>query len=344
MKHRVGIVGTGPRARTTERGGGFAIGRVHAAAWKRIEGASMIAACDIDSSNLAAFCDDHEIENGYENFDDMLADGALDFLSICTWPTLHCEMTVQAAEAGVMGIYCEKPMCISLGEADRMLDACRANGTRIAVSHQRRFEPLYMRAKEIVQESKLGRLTEMSARISVADADLLSWGTHWIDQMGFFLDDRRPLSVLAQADTSQMITRYGHRVENDSVVQLVYDDGVTGIIEGANDLPAPFFRVVGDAGLLTIKDRLVAWWKEDDGIREFEQVRGLSDFQDSYVSAIGDLVASVEESRPPALDAFKSRQTTEIIMAAYESANRGQRVNLPYCGEDFPLMERQFGE
>ena len=254
MSYRVGIVGTGPPTRTEERGGGFAIGRVHAAAWERVRGASIAAACDINPSYLSAFCADYGIERGYEDLGAMLSEGNLDFISICTWPTLHCEMAVQAAEAGVKAIYCEKPMCISLGEADRMLDACRANGARMAVSHQRRFEPVYVQAKKIVDEGKLGPLTEMTARISIADADLLSWGTHWIDQMGFFMDDRRPLSVLAQADTSGQVMRYGHRVENDSVVQLVYDGGVTGIIECANGLPAPYFRVVGDAGLLTIKD------------------------------------------------------------------------------------------
>ncbi len=339
-KYRVGLVGTGPPTRTVERGGGFAIGRVHANAWTAIEQAELVAACDINPDNLDAFCHDYGVDQGFLSYQDMLQRADLDVVSICTWPGLHCEMAVAAAEAGVRGIYCEKPMCLSLEEADRMIAACRVNGARLSVSHQRRFERLYVQAKSWIDSGRLGKITEMYGRISKSDADLLSWGTHWFDLFGFFQNDIRPISVLAQADCSMALTRYGHPVENHSVVQLTYDGGVTCLLEGGDDLPAPCFRIHGEQGCLTLAGTLSGWLNEGKGAVRVDIEPGASDFTDSYVPAMRDLIEAVEQDRPSALDGARARTAMEIIMAAYESANTGRRVTLPMTRKTFPLLER----
>ena len=80
---------------------------------------------------------------------------SLDIVSICTWPPLHCEMVVAAAESGVKAILCEKPMALNLKEADQMLDSCEKSGTKLVVGHQHRFDPQVSQAIEWSQETPL---------------------------------------------------------------------------------------------------------------------------------------------------------------------------------------------
>jgi len=97
----------------------------------------------------------------YDTVEEMLAKENLDLVSVCTWPPLHADGVVAAAQAKAKGIVCEKPMTNSLGEADRMLEACNANGTKLIVSHQRRFNKRYVEAKQALKEGKIGQLVEI---------------------------------------------------------------------------------------------------------------------------------------------------------------------------------------
>jgi len=88
---------------------------------------------------------------GYSDLEAMFAAGVIpDLISICAWHLLHAPLTVDAAKAGVKGIICEKPMAVGLGDADRMITACEAEGVKLAISHQRRFTLGWEKGRELV--------------------------------------------------------------------------------------------------------------------------------------------------------------------------------------------------
>jgi len=337
MTYRVGLVGTGPKERTKERGGGFAIGRIHADSWQKLERVSLVAACDIRPENLAAFADDYGV-TGYADYKAMLAEARLDVVDICTWPPLHADMVVAAAEAGVKAIYCEKPMTISLGDARRMVEACDANGTKLVVSHQRRVERRYLMVRDWINKGRIGEVLEVYGRISGADADLLSWGTHWIDMFGYMLGDPVAESVFAAIDTTEGIRRYGHPVENHALVSVKYRGGGKGYLEGGADAGPVGLRVIGSRGLVHFGDVVTGWL---DGGTAIERLEGQDDdFVDSFEVAMNDLIDSVEQNRDPILAGRIAMRTTEIIMAAYESSARQAVVRLPLNTDVFPLLAR----
>src|SRR5262249_3959966 len=142
-----------------------------------------------------------------------------DFVSVCTWPPLHAPMTIEAAQRGARGIICEKPMALDGGEIRQMREACEKAGARLAIAHQRRYEPHLQRARQILQGGEIGGDFVLEAR--VADGwDMFSWTVHWFDMANFLLDDM-PASVLGGVDhTGQR--RYQHAVENAAIAFVEY--------------------------------------------------------------------------------------------------------------------------
>jgi predicted dehydrogenase len=339
MTYRVGLIGTGPRQRTKKRGGGFAIGRVHANAWRRLDTVELVAACDIKADNLTAFAEDYAVPGRYADHRKMLADAELDVVDICTWPPLHLDMVVSSAEAGVKAIYCEKPMCLSLAEARRMVDTCTRHDVKLIVSHQRRFERKYLIARDWIRTGRIGEVLEIEARIAGDDADLLSWGTHWFDMFGFLLNDAPAQSVFAAIDTSGATQRYGHPVEDRALVSVVFAGGVRCTLDGAPEDGPVGLRVIGTRGMIHIVDEQITG--QLDGFQSLEISPEIeTDFEDSFVAAMADLIASVENNREPALSGRLAARTIEMIMAAYESANRRALIRLPLDTEQFPLLSR----
>ena len=115
--YRVGIIGCG------------GIAHAHAKGYLA-RGLDIVAAADVRKERLAKFRQLYEVGNLYDDYRQMLTKEELDLVSICTWPTLHSEMTVDVAEADVKGILCEKPMATCLAEADKMIEACDKTGAQ----------------------------------------------------------------------------------------------------------------------------------------------------------------------------------------------------------------------
>lgn len=331
-----GIVGVGPNRKWLEDGRteGFGVARQHARALLDY-GQQLVAACDINEEYLRDFAQVFSVSQIYTKYMDMLAQARPDIVIICTWPPLHSEMVVQAAEAGVKGILCEKPMALSMDEVRRMLEATRSRGVKLAVNHQRRFGPTFRWARDRIRTGTLGRVRAITAYIGGINADLLSWGTHWVDMMRFFLDDVPVTHVFAQAQATSGKKVYGHYVEDRSVTVLVFANGVRGLLyidpeyEGANEL-----HVVGDQGALVVNDREVVLHGREGEVRpELPQENALA-------HSLLDLAEAVESGREPYLSGEQGAKTTEILLAAYESSNRREQVPLPLDIRDFPLLRR----
>ena len=112
---RVGLIGCG------------GIAGAHMRAYRQLEGVEVTAAAEIIPHRLRSFGESWGIEKLYPDYEVMLEREKLDIVSVCTTPFAHCAPTIAAAEAGVRGIFCEKPMAMNLAEADGCIpDYCRS--------------------------------------------------------------------------------------------------------------------------------------------------------------------------------------------------------------------------
>lgn len=179
--YRAGVIG---RTGKGDYGHGLDI------AYTEVPNAELVAISDDDPTGLQKAGEKTSVNRLYLNYHEMLAQEQLDLVSVASRHVdCHAEMVIACAEAGVKGIFCEKPLARTLAEADAMLDACAKSGTRIAVAH-RRANAYEQHAKKLVDEGHIGEVQILRGRGKgdhrAGGQDLFVLGTHILDSMRYF--------------------------------------------------------------------------------------------------------------------------------------------------------------
>ena len=337
-RFKVGIIGCG-RSGSGARKPGQGLSHNHARGYESSEHADIVAAADIVPEYADAYAKQHDVPRTYTDYREMLDKEELDIVSIITWPHLHAEMTVAAAESGAKAVHCEKPMAVTYGDAKRMVDACQKQGCQLTIGHQRRFRGAFRKARELVRNGAIGELTDIESRCP----NLYDWGTHWFD-ISFFLNDEQPVeSVMGQVDTRNAKQIFGAWVESQGLSHFTFENGVTGmLITGSNCWERPsntlrgtdgVIEVAGaDGGNLRVLGPRTTGWQEID-------VTGDDDAVPPFSAAIHDLIDALLNNRKPELAGDNALRATELIFATYESSRRRARVDLPLDFDDNPLLD-----
>ncbi len=164
----------------------------HAASLALVPQTEVVAYCDLDQGLLDQFKSNWGSTwpdvRPYSDFDKMIAEANLDILAVCTGDATHRRFVVGAAEAGVKGIICEKPLATSMEDVNSMLKACADNGVPLAVGHTRRWRQLYHKVRETIRSGAIGPVNTIVAFHSGARAMLFRNGTHIIDGICFFAE------------------------------------------------------------------------------------------------------------------------------------------------------------
>lgn len=115
-----------------------------------------VAAADVDADRVSAFCREHDIAHAYADVDLMLKAEQPQVVLIATPPASHCELIVECLEAGAW-VLCEKPLCGSLAEMDRIEEAERKTGNYCSSIFQWRFGSGGKHVKRLLDSGALGR-------------------------------------------------------------------------------------------------------------------------------------------------------------------------------------------
>jgi predicted dehydrogenase len=339
---RVGIIGCG-RPWRSEGATGFGMSHFHAQGYEASPDAKIVALADISEENARAFQEMHGGEHIYTDYHEMLAKEHLDMVSICTWPHLHAEMVIAAAEAGVKAIHCEKPMAPTFGEAKQMVELCQQRGVQLSFNHQRRFGTPFRRAKELLESGAIGDLTRLEATCP----DLFDWGTHWFDMM-FFYNNETPVEwVMGQVDVRNPRTVFGVQLEGQGLSFFRYKNGVDGLLTtGPRELWPSLNRLIGTDGMIELtfgeNDGLRMWGKGQTGWQPVEDVAmDANDLATVVPRGVLDAIDALKTGREPELSGQRALRATELIFATYESSRRRGRVDLPLDITDSPLKEIQ---
>lgn len=345
-RYRAGIIGCGRIASTSESN--------HADAHVANPRIDLVAGSDLIEEKLKAFSEKYGVEKLYTNYEDMLDNENLDIVSVTTWPDQHCKLTIAAAERGI-NVICEKPMALTLAEADQMLEACDKSGAKLAINHQRRCCPYHLRAKELLDEGAIGRLIAVRGEGGGGGGfGLMNTATHLFDQIRIFADDVD--WVWAH------VTKDGRDITPDDIHQTQRGGGI-----GAGDKFTAYFRfkngsyatvdsfgdfgseLIGTEGRILVRQRSRAFatpfaiLRPGKGSGEWEPLDPPEEKlkHSSLYWTVQEMIDAIEENRDHRSSGKESRAALEMIMAVYESQICQARIQLPLEFTEHPL-ERWF--
>lgn len=200
----------------------------------------LLAVCDTDRQRLLLCQKRWHVPHVYLDYREMIGIERPDLLVIATWTESHRDIAVFAAGSGVRGIVLEKPVAIDLEQAREIVATCRARQVKLVINHERRWDPLYRKAAEIVREGKLGALRTIVASVLCQSAARGSWksvldevgggpllhdGTHLIDMIRYLGGEIHTV----QGSVRREVPEVG--VETTAVGQLECGDRVVVFLE-----------------------------------------------------------------------------------------------------------------
>lgn len=342
------------------------IARVHARAWQNVPGrpVEIGALADMHPDARREFGDFFGVPENkrYANYREMLDQEHPDFVDVCSWHGQHAEMVIAAAARRPKAIICQKPMALSLGEADRMMTACERNGVKLLIAYQRPHHSTWLKARDLIREGAIGKIIQ----ISVSGSTLLNTNSHNI-QLAFFLTDNpRAEWVMGAVERTTEITERGFPAEDRTLAVVGLEGGTQVIIQG--DLGGPYglgqgARVVGTDGVMELSTGRPskeewrsdgAMWQPEGSSAKYNDEWGLvrylnatsngwkdveAPWHDAWVHQCQEVIAWVEgKVEEPISSATKAYATQEVMMALYESARKRRRIDLPLKTKVNPLQ------
>ncbi|MGB9717769.1 MAG: Gfo/Idh/MocA family protein [Thermoproteota archaeon] len=290
----------------------------------------------------------------YENYEDLLKDRSVDAVSICTPHHLHAEITVKAAEY-FKHVLCEKPIAISLKQADEMISACRKNGVKLAIVFQNRFSKDVQRVKREFENGAFGIPVYGEAVVKWyredktyyhADEVAESWRGKWATEGGGALINQTiHLVDLLQWIMGPVEYLYGiydtrmHSIETEDIAVSIlrFKSGAIGYILGSVDLrpQEDWVAIYGSKKSVVIgSDKTVEKeWVEESGT--IVKKEGVEERRETVTPFLGhdetvrDFIESILEDRPPAVPGEEARKSLEIVLAIYRAHRTGSKVTLP---------------
>ncbi|MCL4826218.1 MAG: Gfo/Idh/MocA family oxidoreductase [Caldilinea sp.] len=314
------------------KGGGHRIGYTHGETYRRNKRTRLVAVADINAENLRAYQESFDLEQGFADYRKMLAVVQPDIVSICTYVGLHRQMIVDACQAGVKGIICEKPFLSAPVDLGVVAAAAATFGTKIVVPHMRRYFPAFARAKDLYAGGEIGE--PLLCIAGIPGWDLSEWGSHWLDMFRFFHDDQPVEWVFGQARVRDQ-RGYGHAMEDHAVAYFGFVNGGKAILDGGMKMAGEWtMTLVGTSGTIRIRgeDELVI--QRADGQRtESYTDHPRSSYPAIWDCLLVDLIAWLDGGAEPMLGLTNMLKTSELNLAAYMSALRGDRIDLPLVSD-----------
>jgi predicted dehydrogenase len=336
MTYSVAVIGAGPDPDNPVSGESFSMGYRHAWAFEDHEDCEIVAVADVVRENAEAFADEFGIDDDavFEDHSEMLAAMDLNVVSIAVPPTIHAELTIDCAQAGVDAVHCEKPMADTWGKSVRMAQECWRRGVQLTFNHQLRYHDVTQKAKDLVDDGAIGELE----RIEMSRKTLFDAGSHQIDLANYFNDDVSASWVLGAIDYREENEKFGVHNANQALSQWQYDNGVYGLAAtgAGTDFVGHSHRLLGSEGTIELDffdPEAHVTVETTDGVEKYE-----FDSHNPIDRAAADVIEGLETDKEPLVSAKKVLTTNELIFATYESVRQRGRIDLPLESEDNPLQ------
>jgi len=334
-KLRVCVVGAGD------------MGSRHALCWHSSALAQVVAVADIVEERARALAGYLQIDAWYTDYRLAIEQSEADVVSVCIPTCLHPEVAIYAAQRG-KHVLSEKPIALTLAEADAMIEAARQSGVWLAVGFMRRYSPVLAALREQLGSGALGRpvlYTAQDARglrpkRAMHDAHanggpVIDMGVHLYDTWAYAFN-ARPVEVYAQglamAQGRPELAHIGEVACDTAAIHVRFASGDLGTFVVTwgmpPDLVAPDVpdRIFGPQGQAEVQFH--AGYQELRLQREGEDWKTVATCEENmYQREIDEVARCIVEGQAPPAGGEQGRAALAVALAALESIRTGKAVS-----------------
>jgi predicted dehydrogenase len=328
------------------------VGMVHAFNFRhRIAEAQLVAMVDANQATARERAGELDVSLVFDSIESALSQVDFDAACIATPTFTHAPIVIAAAQAG-KHVLCEKPMALTLDEADAMIAAARQADVILQIGFMRRFDPAFRAAKEQIEAGAIGdpimvrTLTRgpglpprwacdpatsigMLAEVNSHDFDTVRW-----------LAGSEFSRVYAEAATLKA-PQLGEQFPgfyDTAVVNVRLASGALAVIDGCCPVEYGYdarAEVLGSAGVLFIgelRERALVRCTREDGVVTKQFTAWAKRFKAGYLAEDEHFVNCIRTGEPPEVTGEDGRRALEGVLAATRSIQTGASVNLPLTG------------
>jgi len=329
----------------------------------QIKGASLVAVCDVDVNKANVLAEKFNVP-AFTDMDQMMQSENIDVAVVLTPSGLHSEHVIHLAKYS-KDIMVEKPMSLTISDADAMIQACDEYGCKLFVIKQNRFNVPVVKLREALDANRFGKLVLGTVRVRWArhqayyDQDswrgtwamdggvLTNQASHHVDLLEWMMGDVESVfakSITALADVE---------TEDTAVVTIKFKNGALGIVEATTaarpkDLEGSI-SVLGEHGAVVIGGFAVNkmdTWSFDHDVEGDAEVLEKYSVNPPNVYGFGHqayyehVVRCIRDGGSNLVDGLQGRKSIELINAIYESIETGKEIFVHFTPKLCKLGQR----
>ena len=334
---------------------------------------NIVAVCDILPEAMENLLAKHGLEKDasikrYTDYKQMLAENDITLCSIATESGSHAEIALYCIDRGIHVII-EKPMAMSMADADEIIRRSEEKGVKVSACHQNRFNIAIQQMRKALEAGRFGRLSHGSVHVRWnRNQDYYTqapWRGTWAQDGGCLMNQCiHGIDLLRWMMGDEVEEIYGvtkqqfHdylEAEDIGMAVVKFKNGAVATIEGTTNVyPRNLEETLylfGEKGTVKIggtSTNNIDVWNFADETEADAQNKGLQEatsnvYGNGHTSLFADVMDAIENDRRPYVDAVAGRNALEMILAIYKSRQTGAPVKLPLGDFASTDMEKTFG-
>lgn len=319
---------------------------------------NIVAICDVVEERMEEKAKKFNLSSEVKRYTDykkMIEENQIDLIGICTESGKHAEIALDCIDKGI-NLIIEKPIALSLKDADEIIRRSKEKGVVVSACHQNRFNKSIQKIRSAVEEGRFGRMLHGTAHVRWNRGEdyykQAPWRGTWEQDGGALMNQcihNIDLLRWMMGDEITEVVAYTDNLKHDFIdaedlgIALVrFKNGSYGIIEGTTNIyPANLEETLylfGDTGTIKAGGKsvnIIEEWMFADKKDDPEKVK--SHYMENPPNVYGfghtplytDVINAIKEKREPYVTAKAGRNALELVLAIYESAAKGHAVKLP---------------
>jgi myo-inositol 2-dehydrogenase/D-chiro-inositol 1-dehydrogenase len=309
----------------------------------QIQAIKLIGVSDIIENSLQEVSQKYDIPIIKNDYRYLLDNKEIDAVVICSSTDTHAKIMIEAAQAG-KDIFCEKPIALDLQEIDRALKAVEESGVKLQIGFNRRFDPSFQKAKEMIKNGKIGKphIVKITSRdpapppleyIKVSGGIFLDMTVHDFDMIRYLLDDEiKELMAVGSCLVNPEISKYNDI--DTAIITFQYKNGSWGIIDNSRQAVYGYdqrIEVFGSEGCVLVSNKKpteVALYGAESTTSDKPLYFFLERYNESYINEMKHFVACIQNDRNPSVSGYDGKMAAIMGYAAKESFSKKEFVGI----------------